>query len=483
MKNIICRNKEIGLLSSLLASSKSEFVAIFGRRRIGKTYLVTEFFEQQDCLFFYLVGIRKAPMERQLWAFQGALADCFYDGSRLEKPKDWFDAFEQLNKVLQKENNKKMVLFFDELPWLATAKSEMLEALDYFWNRYWSHQHNVKVIICGSAAAWMIDNVIDDKGGLHNRVTKQIHMMPFNLSETKIYLTHNGVKLTNSSILEIVQSVGGVPYYLNMIQKGLSASENIDHLFFEPNSELSTEFERLFHSLYDNAEAYIELVEIIAQSRFTTHQMLVKKAKLTSEGGTLSSRLDELEKSGFIRSFLPYGKNRGKVHMLIDEYVLFFLKWVKGQKRKQLVLSDGENYWQDTRQTQSYKSWSGYSFEVVCFKHLSQIRKKLKLPANSHAYSWSYVPKKSDEKGAQIDCLFDRPDGCITFCEIKNTEKPYKLDKAAWQNMEHKQSLFAKHCKVDKEGFWCLISKSGVLKNDYVKDNISQVIVLDDLFS
>lgn len=484
---IIARAEEKAILSQLYHSSHPEFLAIYGRRRVGKTYLIRTFFQNQRCDFFDVAGTQKETMQTQLANFMTRVGEVFYHGARLEGVKNWRSAFQQLtNTITITKGTQPIILFFDELPWMATKNSRLLQTLDYFWNQYWSKDNRIKLIVCGSSASWIIKKIIQNKGGLHNRVTKEIHLEPFTLNETKQYLNKKGIKLANKQIAEIYMVIGGIAHYLNKIEKGLSATQNIEKLAFARNSFLAEEFNKLFNSLFDDGPNYIEMTRIIAKYRYGLSQEAVfQQSQHISRGGTAKQKLDALEEAGFIISFKPYGnKQKGIYYKVIDEYTLFYFHWIESVLTKQQSRALRPGYWQDIRHSPAWNSWVGYAFEALCFKHLTQIADALNIPKSAVAGCWKYIPKKNDDdKGAQIDLLFDRRDGIITLCEIKFTTEPFLIDKAYAHDLMKKSEVFVKKTKTTKDIFIAMISANGLRESIYSGDLITQVVDLDDLFA
>ncbi len=484
MENVIIgREAEQSELTDIYRSPRAELVAIYGRRRVGKTYLVNSFFRSKKCIFFQAVGLRKGSMRKQLQNFTDAISETFYNKVPLQTATTWSNAFQLLTNNIEASSKKdKIVIFLDELPWMATAKSGFLDALDYYWNKYWSNKANLKVIICGSSASWIINKIINDTGGLHNRVTRQIVLRPFMLYEVKMYLQHIGLNLNNRQLLEVYMALGGIPFYMNNLKRGLSVAQNINHLCFKRDGLLYDEFDKLFDSLFKDAESYKEIVRIIASKFYGVDRSeLDLKCQLSSNGGTLSQRLKALEDSGFIISFMPYEhKVKGLYYRLIDEYSMFYLQWIERYKTVTLKLNANDDYWGSVYNTPAWSSWAGYAFEAVCYKHIDIIRQALKINGGV-ASSWRYVPIRKDESGAQIDLLFDRYDDAITVCEIKYTAQPFVIDKSYAKKLIDKCLIFKKVTKTKKQTFIAMVSANGIKNNTYAEDLVSNIVTIDDL--
>lgn len=486
--DIVGRKKEIEKLDSIFASNEAEFLALYGRRRVGKTYLIRKFFEAQPCVFFEVTGLKDGALNTQLDLFTEAIQETFYKGNvKLERPKRWLDAMRMLTEHIQDLNGKKkIVLFFDELPWLATRKSGILQAIDYYWNTRWSRDSRIKLIVCGSAASWVLEKIIYAKGGLHNRITARMHLQPFTLRETSDYLGYRGIRLNEQQVLELYMVMGGIPFYLKSVEKGISAAQNINKICFQPEGTLLNEFDNLFSSLYDKADTHMEIIQALAKNRGgLSKEELLARINLSSSGGTFKKRLLELEEAGFAAPFFPYGRTRkGTYYRIIDEYTLFYLNWIRPVRHK--LLRDNSNYWENKSQTPSWKSWAGYAFEAVCFKHISLICKALDISAISKEIgSWRYRPSSKSattKKGAQIDLLLDRVDGIINVCEIKHHSKKFTIDKSYARQLEHKLDIFKEKSKTGKQLFLTMITTFGLTENEYTQQLVYRGLTLKDLF-
>ena len=481
MRHIIGREAEIELLTKRLNSLQAEFIAVYGRRRIGKTYLISEFFSDKG-VYFECTGIKDGDLRSQLDNFTSVFQKTFFPTINLEPPKSWKAAFQLLTEQIQViPTNKKMILFFDELPWLATARSNFMQALDYIWNTQWSRMPNVKLLVCGSAASWMLDHLINAKGGLHNRITQSIRLKPFNLRETKSYLNdYLKLKLNLPQILTVMMVMGGVPFYLNQLDKNQSLEENINRLCFSENGLLATEFPRLFAALFDAYEINLSIVKALSNFRYGLTLAELLKITKKKTGGRFAKRLDELEAAGFIKKLLPFNRSqRDHYYRLSDEYSLFYLRWIAPIIGK---LPSNTHYWMQLANSASWQSWTGYSFEMICYKHQYEIAKALRIDHLGYLTTgWSERGNKKSQ-GAQIDLIFDRSDDAISICEIKHSNKPITLDRASANNLKNKLDVFENATKTTKQLFLVLISMHGLKQNAWSQDLVNQVVVLEDLF-
>jgi predicted AAA+ superfamily ATPase len=480
---VIGRTYEKGELKRLLTSDKSEFLALYGRRRIGKTYLIRNSC-QKASFYFELTGQKDAPLADQLENFAEVYGDTFLKGTHLTRPRSWRDAFNLLRIELEKNAAPgKKVIFLDELPWLASPRSGFMQALDYFWNHWASRRDDILLIICGSAASWMIKKVIHDKGGLHNRITARMRLLPFTLSETKDYFISRKISLNHRQVTNLYMAMGGVPFYLQQVQKNKSAAQNIDSLAFSNDGMLVDEFEHLFSSLFDHAEHYISVVRSLANPyRGMTRDEIIKAAGLKSGGG-VTEILIGLEQSGFIASYVPFGKNKKEtLYYLIDEYCIFYLAWIERAPRN-VLSAPPSGYWQSKEQSRAWSSWSGYAFERICQKHAAQIKKALGVSGiQTVISSWAYRATSQKEKGVQIDLVIDRNDRCITLCEMKYYDGTFTVTKQYAKELQDKVATFKRVTKTKKTVFLALVTTEGIVENDYSHQLVDASITLQDLY-
>jgi len=474
-RTFIGRTLEQEILNDALQSNEAEMVAVIGRRRVGKTFLVKTVYREE--LAFDVTGIQNGETDTQLERFRDRLAESMQIKVSLPVPKDWFAAFQLLKEYLQTlPQDKKHVVFFDELPWLATHKSKFLQAYSYFWNS-WAWEQNLVVVICGSAASWMIRKVVNNTGGLYNRITKRIFLQPFTLAETETYLRARKMRFNRYQIVQLYMALGGIPHYLKEIKDGKSAVQNINDICFSRNGLLREEFLRLYPSLFANAEKHIAVIRVLAgKPSGLTRQQLVKGTKL-SDGGGLTTVLNELAHSGFITAFQNFGKKKhDKIYRLTDEYSLFYLRFIEKN------LSDDPTIWQHLSQTPTYKTWSGYAFENICLKHTQSIKKALSIAGIFSTSSTFYKKGKENEKGIQIDLLIDRRDEVINLFEIKFYNKEFVMTRSYAEQLRNKMWRFEEITKTKKQLFWVFLSTFGLRSNEHSTDIVNQSLTLDDLF-
>lgn len=476
MNNIIIgRTSQIQELKEALASDKPEMVALVGRRRVGKTYLVSELYAGR--IDFEITGLQYGNKRAQLENFSLRMSKHFPNYEMKEISKSWLKAFDELTlalEALQKE--EKMVVFLDELPWLGTRKSGFLMGLSYFWNS-WAVKQNIVVVICGSAASWMIKKVINDRGGLHNRVTRLLYLYPFTLAETADYCKARNIKLNLYQILQLYMVMGGIPMYLDQIKPGLSAIQNIQNTCFSPLGYLRNEFERLFASLFKDHQKHVKIVRALASKRKGLTRLEIIKATQLTNSGKLTDILFELETSGFITIYGGYGKKvKESLYRLTDSYSLFYLTFLEPL---------GKNNRLDFNKLSDlplWKTWSGYTFENICLTHIDQIRKALSIAGMTSSIASFIARPKDGLPGAQIDLLIDRSDQSINICEIKFSTDDFEVTKKDVNNLEIKKKVFRYHTKTKKHLFITLITTMGVVENSHKLNYIDQVVTLEDLF-
>lgn len=468
---LIGREQEIEKLNRLLKSREPEFLAIYGRRRIGKTFLIDQHFKKQLC--FQLVGQKDGTFKEQLNNFDQALGKC----SRKQRacPSSWQAAFQQLEAHLRSLRGKgKRIVFLDELPWLVGPRSRFLQALDHFWNSFLSKDPRFILVVCGSAASWMIAQVIDEKGGLHNRVTARIKLEPFTLSESARFLKSRGIKLTSYDQLTLATVMGGVPHYLKEIQPGQSAVQAIDASCFSKQGLLRDEFNRLYSSLFDNSGRHVEIVRELAKHP----QGLTRKnlTKIYKTGGRLSDTLTELEESGFISIQNPFAKsNRDAIYRLADEYSLFYLKWIDGKR--------GTGSFAKKFNTAAWRAWSGYALESIAHKHVGKIKAEIGIDKIDLEHcSWVHRPNNTFPQGAQVDLLLDRADRSINLIEIKFSEGPFTINKTYATELRRKVQVFKDVTGTRKNVFLTFLTTHGLTQNAYAKELVDVSITTECFF-
>lgn len=414
-EQIFGRKEEKELLSDIYQNINPAFIAVYGRRRIGKTFLIKKFFEDKKGTFFHLTGMQSGSMKEQLLNFVNVIQQTFKLSKPITTPTSWLAAFHLLFQSIKRLPPKaKTVIFLDELPWLASPKSRCLQALDYYWNQYFSSMNNLVLVVCGSAASWMIDNIINNKGGLYGRVTHEIHLMPFTFGETVSFLEKKRLRFDLKEAADLYMILGGVAKYLEYITPGLSVSQVISKLCFNSKGPLSTEFKRLYQSLFNSHEQHINIVRALAKRRGGfTYGELAKQLKASPGGGTLTRHLNELCLSGFIKKMPVFGRGSKKIgrYILVDEYSLFYLFWIENVSPADLD-SREIDYWIKQSKTPKYWSWRGLSFELICFKHIYEIKKALGIGSViTRTTKWHYESKDCGEKGTEIDLVIERDDG------------------------------------------------------------------------
>lgn len=465
------REKEIALLNKKFESSQSEFVALYGRRRIGKTFLVRNIF--QDKFLFSLTGQAQSNLKQQLANFNMAMQKQHPLLSR-KNAENWMEAFQQISEVAEKSRSKKKVIFIDELPWLDTARSNFIQALEHFWNSWASARKDVLLVVCGSAASWMINKLINSKGGLHNRVTQKIKIEPFTLKECEDFIISKNIKLNHYQLVQLYMVLGGIPFYWNAIEKGLSVPQNIDKLCFDSNGTLLNEFTTLFKSLFDKAEKHELIVKVLAKkTKGLTREEITNESGVPT-GGYLTLLLNELEESGFIRRYTPFGKKeRNSLYQLSDFFSLFHLKYINGQK----VFS--KKHWMKMIDHPTYRAWSGYAFEQVCLAHVSQIKMALGIEGvATEVCSWRSTQSK---KGAQIDLVIDRRDGVINLFEMKFSTGAFTIDKKYDEELRNKETTFRNETQTKKAVTFSMLTTYGLEENTY-SGNIEIDFKMDVLF-
>ncbi len=470
-EELIGRDKELKNLNSYINTGRSEFIAIYGRRRVGKTFFVRQ--TLGDNINFSLTGMENIGTSEQLTNFFLTLRNFYPDA----KPtKTWLEAFHQLEKYLGTLGNKTKIVFLDELPWLDTAKSDFITALEHFWNSWASARTDIKLITCGSAASWMLDNLINNHGGLHNRVTHQMLIEPFSLKECKQYFDTYGFGYSEKEITECYMVLGGIPYYLSLMNREESVVQNIDRLIFSQTGELRTEKSNLFKSLFKHSEDYVKIIEALsAKNKGITRAELIETTKLNNNS-RLSKMLQELENCRFIRQYLSFDKKTRSITYQLTDPFLYFCHKVQDKCNYQ-----DEEYWTHAINTSTYKSWSGFAFELLCLNHTNQIKEALKIGGVQTAiYCWR-TTSQEDERGVQIDLIIDRADLAINLCEMKFSSGEFEITKSERDKIENRKDTFISKTRTSKSVRITLITSVGLKQNMHSKI-IQNTVTIKDLF-
>lgn len=477
MEKIIGREEEKLMLKHIEKSKEAELVAVYGRRRVGKTFLIRNGFSRP--LSFEMSGIHHADLQQQLENFSNALTQAAGTGLPVAKPDSWTQAFQLLENFLTPLVKKqRTIIFFDELPWIDTPKSGFLSAFGHFWNMWASRQDKLVVVICGSAASWMIEKIVHNRGGLHNRVTKKMRLLPFTIGETEAYLRSRNIKLDRYQLLQLYMAMGGIPHYLKEVMPGESTAQVIDRLCFAKDGLLRDEFTQLYYSLFDKAEHHMDIVKLLATNgKGMTRTEIIDGTKLTT-GGYSTKLLDELTQSGFIEPYTPFGKtSKDALFRLIDEYSLFYLKYIENARAM------GAGTWLKSMSGRSFQSWSGTAFEGICMKHIRQLKKALGIEAvHAEESVWRHRPRTKTEKGAQIDLLIDRNDSCINICEMKFSQNEFEISKAYASELANKETVFKAETKTKKTTFLTMVTTFGVKNASSYAGLVQAQVTMDALF-
>lgn len=475
--NIIGRRHEQDLIAEYCETPKAELVAIYGRRRVGKTYLVKQFFDND--FDFCFTGSFETPRSTQLSLFKKELER--YSNQKLLKPKDWNEAFAQLRDYISSLDKERIIVFIDELPWLDTPKSGFLSAFSFFWNNWASSVPGLKLFVCGSATTWMVSKFIGDKGGMHGRVNRQIYLRPFTLSETELFLRGKKMDWDRYQIVEAYMTIGGIPYYLDMLENNMSLNENIDHLFFEEGAALRTEYDFIFRSLFKNSRVYRSVVELLAEKQHGMTRADIQQAVKMDDGGLLTEVLENLCKCDFIRRYTTFGKkDQGRIFQLIDLFSLFHIRFVKKTN------GQDARFWSNMQDNPRRQAWQGHAFEQVCLHHVNQIKQRLGiLGVLSEVCSWAcraFTDKDGSEyKGTQIDLVIDRRDETVNLCEAKFSTDAYAITEDYAERLKSRKETFRAATGTCKSLHTTMITTYGLKRNKY-SQVVQQDITMDDLF-
>ncbi len=478
MCDIIGRKKEIAELRRCYESDRAEFVAVYGRRRVGKTFLINEVL--RDEMTFRHTGLspygkQRASLKEQLQNFYFSLVRHGMDG--IEPPKTWLEAFFSLERFLeQNDNGSRQVVFIDELPWMDTARSGFLTALEAFWNGWGNARHNLLLVVCGSATSWMLDNLINNKGGLYGRLTAEIKLSPFTLKECEDFFISRNIRMSHYNVVQAYMVLGGIPFYLNCFNPALSLSQNIDALFFARRSKLGDEFERLFHSVFDNADDCIKIIRLLASRHAGFTRKEISSETGLCANGDLTKMLKALIGSDFVTKYVPFGIPGGvERYKLVDSFCWF---WMHFKESKKIVQED---YWTNHLKEGDVVAWRGIAFEEVCLQHISQIKSALGIAGVSTRES-AYIVKGNDHRqGMQIDLIIDRADDVVNICEMKYYRTPFIVTKDYAQTLADRRRRMEE--KLPSRTFHLTyIGNTELAQNEY-SCIFTSAVTLDDLFA
>lgn len=469
------RKEQEDLLNSFITRKKSAFLAVTGRRRVGKTYIIDEVYGKHFCL--RITGIQDADMQVQINNFTQKIAE--YSGLPVFTPPDnWQEVFLLLKTYLKTlPKNKKQVIFIDELPWVVTKRSGFIQLLAHLWNDYLSKEKHFILVVCGSATSWIAQKIVNDKGGFHNRLDQTIRLKPFTLEETKGFLQSKKIKLTDQAIAELYMAIGGIPYYLEQIKNGESVNQTIARLCFDMDGILRNEYDNLYKALFEHSENHEAIVAALATSHGgLTRKQIIAKSKV-QEGGPYTRAMNDLLISGFVEEVVPYGRaKRGALYRLLDEYSVFYHKFIVGNKKK------GKGIWATLHQSQQYKIWTGYAFENLCRRHLSEIKRVLGISGiYTEHYSFSNKSDSNAKTGFQIDLIIDRKDDTINLCECKFYNSEFTINKEYASKLRNRKQAFIENTKTKKTVFNTLITNLGAVRNEYFLDVIDVDLTVSDL--
>lgn len=471
------RKKEIDALEKLYRSGKSEFVAIYGRRRVGKTFLVKEVFKER--FTFCHTGLspvegKRNMMRDQLQAFHYSLLRAGAD-EESPCPETWIEAFYRLEKLLSQRTEKRKVVFFDELPWMDTARSGFVTALEHFWNGWVAGRSDIMLVVCGSSTSWILNNLVNNNGGLYDRLTYEIKLFPFTLSECEEYYRANNICLDRYDIAQSYMILGGIPYYMGYFSPGESLAQNIDRILFAKGAPLAREFDRLFRSLFKKSEDHVKIVKVLATKHFGYTRDEISQKTGISLGGGLSERLKDLVEADFVARYEPCGQSRTVYYRLCDNFCLFYMKYLQDKG----ITNPG--FWQHSQNTPAVASWRGLAFEHLCFSHIPQIKKALGVSGVVSKESSMIIGPESGKSGAQIDLIIERADRVVNICEMKFYNRDYKVDKDEKARLEKRIMSVQEGLYSSYNIHMTLITVSGLEHNAY-SGIFQNVITLDDLF-
>lgn len=476
---IIGRREEIKELERHYQSDRPEFIAVYGRRRVGKTFLIKQ--AMKGRITFQHTGVSPVDMEGsgnrmkyQLDSFYYSLLNHGLEG--YARPKSWMEAFYQLGKLLDTlDDGKRQVVFLDELPWMDTPRSGFLPAFESFWNGWCSGRDNMMLIVCGSATSWILGNISRSRGGLYGRLTCEIKLMPFTLRECEEYFEHENISMSRYDIVQSYMIFGGIPYYLSCFVKGMSLEGNADRILFGRNPKLKDEFNRLFNAIFPNPADCCKIIRLLATRHVGYTREEIAHATSMPLGGGLSDTLTALVESDFIIRYTPHGDKANQFrYKLIDNFSLFWLKYVEPNQ------ADG-SFMIDSMTSDIMRSWRGVAFEETCWQHVRQICQALQIGGVKLSVSSWRTKGDEDGEGCQIDLIISRADNVVNLCEMKFSGTPYTIDKEEESRIRHRIDRLKETLSPRQTIHLTMITTYGVAIGKY-SGIVQKEVTIDDLF-
>ncbi len=278
--NFVGRDYELDQLNTLYKAEGSQLVAVYGRRRVGKSTLVEQLMLHKPNLQFE--GLEKVRTKGQIEQFtidlRHQVADSILDSVVFA---NWQAVFEYLTRYFD-ECQEKQLIFFDEFQWMAVGQSKLVSLIKSYWDRYWSKQ-NIMLVLCGSVSSYMIKRVIKSKA-MYGRINYELALQPFSPPEIKLLLNN---KRSNDEVLLYSLIFGGIPKYLREIDVSKSFDQNMSQLLFVRNGQLVGEYEKIFYSQFKEPKIYEAIAKVLSTQPMSQED-IAKKIKLSSGGGWCS---------------------------------------------------------------------------------------------------------------------------------------------------------------------------------------------------
>lgn len=471
---MVGRVQERRCLDRCDGSDKSELVCVYGRRRVGKTFLVEQ--TLGPFFAFHVVGSKDAATSSQLREFGLELTD--RGDPNPNPPADWREAFNRLYKVITapdapRSPHGKAVVFIDEFPWFAKQRSDFLSAFSTFWNRRSTTGQKLLVVICGSATSWVIEHVLESAGDMAARVTESIFLKPFALAETKEYFDSRGFGWDERSLIETQMVFGGLPYFFSLMSPHQSLAQSIDRLCLRPRAQLRDETMILLESTMRRSRLYVELFALLAQHRYGVPKAEAMRLLGHSTNQFIKATAEAV-KCGYVHEYKNLSKPQNpKYLMLVDPFILFHYRLIEPAH------GDSPRSWADfVADQERYTAWRGNAFEIVCLQHVRQLKSALGIGGVlTKEYPWASARKAG---GAQVDLVIERADRIVNLCEMKFTDAPYELTSAVEQELVRKREVFREETGTRLALKTVLVSAQGTA--GYHDSQIAQIITADDLF-
>ena len=432
------RERQLEDLKALWGKRVSSLCTCRGRRRIGKSTLIEQFARISNARFIKIEGVRPKEgytNEDELSAFAIQLAA--QTGAEETVPKNWLSAFIRLDKEIR--DNEKTVVLIDEVSWFGYYDQMFSDMVKIAWDNYWKKHDRLIVVLCGSISGWIKENFIDN-GAFYGRRSLDMIVGELPLSQCIKFWGASAGRIELREMLDVLSVTGGVPRYLEEIDPGLSAVENIKKMAFRAKSILRTDFDEMFTDVVTRQSRLSGcVIRHLAGGAKTVTELA--EALGMEKGGKLSSALSQLCEAGLVA--LDAGRNpetgakiRERRYRIKDNYARFYLKYIEPSKD---AIDDGSYAFVSLSALEGWETVMGYAFENLIVNNYAELIPSLHL---GNALIESAAPyRRMGDSGVQIDLLIQTR-RALYIVEIKRQRE---IGREVEREVEQKVDRIGKH--------------------------------------